>query len=350
MKLLFDILHPAHVHFFRNAVAELGAAGHRVLITSRDKDLTHRLLDLYGLRYECLSREARGKGGMARELWTRNLRLRRIIRREKPRVLASIGGISTAQVGFLTRTPNLVFYDTENATLSNLLSYPFATAVVTPACYEKKVLGRHVTYRGYHELAYLHPARFQPDPGVLESRGIDPGRPFSVVRFVSWKAMHDVRAFGFSLDKKRELVRSLSEFGGVYITSEAALPEDLEPYRLPMEPHHVHHLLAFARLFIGESATMASESAILGTPAVYVDVVGRGYTNEQERKYGLVSNFRPSQPDAAIARAREILAADRKNDDDFQAGRRRLLEEKLDVTSFMVDLLLRTAGRSSVDQ
>ena len=37
MKLLVDMGHPAHVHFFRHAIRELESRGHEVRITARDK-------------------------------------------------------------------------------------------------------------------------------------------------------------------------------------------------------------------------------------------------------------------------------------------------------------------------
>ena len=135
MRILLDILHPAHVHFFRNAITELRTQGCEVVITARDKDITLKLLDLYGISYDCISREASTKFGLIQELLSRNAKLARIVRKTRPSTIASIGGISTAQVGFLTRTRNLIYYDTENAWVSNMLSYPFATEVITPTCY-----------------------------------------------------------------------------------------------------------------------------------------------------------------------------------------------------------------------
>ena len=42
MRVLIDILHPAHVHFFRNFHAEMEGRGHQVCITARDKDRSRR--------------------------------------------------------------------------------------------------------------------------------------------------------------------------------------------------------------------------------------------------------------------------------------------------------------------
>ena len=63
-------------------------------------------------------------------------------------------------------------------------------------------------------------------------------------------------------------------------------------FQIPCPPEKIHHALYYADLFYGESPTMASEAACLGTPARYIDHKGRGYTDEQERKYGLVFNFK----------------------------------------------------------
>ena len=263
--------------------------------------------------------------------------------------MTNIGGTFIAPVGRLTRTPTVTFYDTENATVSNLISYPFASEILTPDCYKGRVPeGKHLKYPGYHELAYLHPDRFTPDPEVLRANGVNPDEPFSVVRFVSWKALHDAKARGFSREQKLSLVQALEKFGRVYITSEKPMPDPLERFRLPIPPHEIHHLLAFARLFIGESATMASESAILGTPFVYLDPVGRGYTDEQEKRYGLGFNFRSGQAEGSIEKAVDILSANLKDSFSFRESRARMLKEKVDVTRFMVERLSGSGAPSGV--
>jgi predicted glycosyltransferase len=337
MKVLFDILHPAHAHFFRHAIRLLEADGHEVMITARDKDLTLQLLASFGLPYLVISREAPSRAGLAGELLARDVRLVQVARRWRPDVMASIAGISTALVGFLTRTRNLVFYDTENATLSNLLSYPFATEVITPDCYRRRVLGRHVTYPGYHELAYLHPKRFRPDPSVLEAAGVNPEEPFSVVRFVSWRALHDVgKGRGISADGRQRLLQILSERGRVFVTSEDRLPDKLADFELPVPPDQLHHLLSFARLYVGESSTMASESAILGTPAVYVDPIGTPYTDEQEQRYSLCFNFKPEQLEDLLSCCRDLLVRDLKRQPEFRARTERMLADKIDVTDLII--------------
>ena len=60
MKVLVDIGHPAHVHFFKNAIWELESKGHDVQITTRDKEVTLDLLEAYGFKYHNLGKNKKG--------------------------------------------------------------------------------------------------------------------------------------------------------------------------------------------------------------------------------------------------------------------------------------------------
>jgi len=339
VTILIDILHPAHVHFFRHAIAAWQGRSHEIHITLRDKDVARVLLERHGLPYHNLGPARAGTAGLAMELARRNLKLWRIAQRVRPDVMAGIGGISVAQVGWLTGIPSVVFTDTENATLSNRLTFPFATAVCTPSCFERRLRHRHhVTYEGYHELAYLHPKRFAPNPSRLATFGLQHDDPFIVMRLVSWKAAHDRHDHGFT--DVRHAVRRLARFGRVLISAEAGVPADLAAHRVTAAPEQMHHLLAYARLYIGESATMASESALLGTPAIFVSTSTRGYTNELGRRYGLVHTYSDAtQGQEKALRAAEAILGDRDCKRQWQLRRDRLLQEKIDVTSFVVDLV-----------
>ena len=342
MKFLVDFLHPAHVHVFRGFIREMESRGHEFYLTARDKDCTLELLDRYSLSADVLSRQASSGLGLGVELVARTVKLWRRARRFRPDVLLGIMGPSIALAGRFLPSKTVIFYDTEMARITNSFAYPLADAVVTPECYAAEVPGLHVRYPGYHELAYLHPNRFTPDPAILHRHGLRTDRPIYVVRFVSWQASHDLAEKGFSLDAKRRLVASLAERGQVCITSEAALPDDLATYRSPVPIDAIHHLLAAADLLVGESATMASEAAVLGTPAIFVSKTGRGYTDEQERRYGLVRHFTDDQEAEALAEVARLLA---KNDlrTDAAERRARLLAERIDVTAWMIDFFERGA-------
>jgi uncharacterized protein len=311
-------------------------------MTLREKECARDLLDQYALPYQVLSRQRRGLG-LGLEFIERGSRLWHVVAQFRPHFLAGVMGPSIATIGRLRRllardrTRIVVFYDTEIATLTNSFVYPLADYVITPDCYSAPVRGNHLTYPGYHELAYLHPDRFTPDREVVKALGIDTDSAYFIVRFVSYEASHDLTAEGLPLAKKLELTRMLVRHGRVLVSSERSLPKELQPYRLAVPASQIHHVLAFARLLVGESATMASESAVLGVPAVYISPLGRGYTDDQERRYGLVHNytdgrFRSDWVEGVRKLLEHDLLAARA-----RAARERLLSEKIDVTAWMLN-------------
>ena len=345
MRLLIDILHPAHVHVFRNLARELTARGHEVRFTLREKECARALLDEYSIPYELLSTQRTG-AGLAREFAARTRRLWQEVARHRPHFLTGVMGPSIAVVGRLRRllggrVRTAIFYDTEMAKITNWFAYPLADYVCTPDCYQAPVRGRHLRYPGYHELAYLHPNRFHPDANVVRAAGVDPSERYFIVRFVSYAASHDFGTEGLAAQRKIDLVRMLAARGRVLISSEGPLPEEIAPYRLVLKPSLIHHLLAFATLLVGESATMASECAVLGVPAVYISPVGRGYTDEEETRYGLVVNFTGSRfREDWLTRVRDLV------DDPTlvaraRTARARLLAEKIDTTQWMIDFFER---------
>ena len=127
--------------------------GYDLIVVARDKDVTLQLLDHYGFAYTVLSKARRGLAGLALELLEHEGRLLKLIRKERPDVLLEVAGTFIVHAAALTRTPALVFYDTEHARLSNAITYPFATRIITPDSYKDDLGRKHVRYNGYQELA-----------------------------------------------------------------------------------------------------------------------------------------------------------------------------------------------------
>src|SRR5262245_37029611 len=300
------------------------------MVTSRDKEMALDLLDAFGIPHVPLS--AMGKGGalgLFRELCERDFRLLRVVGRWRPDVMAAIGGISIAHAGLLSRARTLVFYDTENATLQNALTYPFASRVIVPRCYTAWTPRRRtLRYAGYHELSYLRPPYFKADRSISVANGLSADQPTYLLRLVAWNASHDVGERGLSWNAVRRLRARLGEAAHVLISSEAELPDDLRPYAYAGDEAQIHHVMGHCAGFFGESATMASECAVLGVPSVYAALTGRGYTDEQERRYGLVKNVRTLDAPALDDAVEWLL---RFGGDEARARRQRLIEETCDV-------------------
>ncbi|MGQ9888361.1 MAG: DUF354 domain-containing protein [Aggregatilineales bacterium] len=346
LRIALDITHPAHFHFFKNAIAEWQAAGHDILILSRDKDLTLALLDETGLAHRCLSRARGGMAGLAVELIQHGGGAWRALGQHRSQVAAAIGGAFIVHAARLHGIPALVFYDTEHARLSNAITYPFATRIFTPRSYRDDLGPKQERYAGFQELAYLHPARFTPDPAKLAADHLEPGEPFTFVRLISWQSHHDV--WGHGVRDVYEVVHRLEQYGRVLISSEAPLPPDLQDYAYKGLRADVHHVLAYARLLFGESATMASESAQLGVPAIFLSTSSLGYTDELEQRYQMVFNFngpRALQTDAL--NCAESILSDPNAPQMFRERHKRMMAEQIDVTAFVVDRVVRYARREA---
>ncbi|WP_440771931.1 DUF354 domain-containing protein [Natronorubrum sp. DTA28] len=345
MKVLFDVSHPAHVHLFKHAIRALEEDGHEVLVLSREKDVTIQLLDGDGIDHLPISRIGTRKLSLLSEWLAREVRTIRMVKRFDPDVALCVMSPATAHAGRLLDCPVIAFNDSEPVKLASSVTLPFVDRLCTPTNFSIDHGDKHRTYDGYHELAYLHPDRFSPDPDSLRAFGVEPDEPYTVVRFVSWGAHHDVGQRGLSSEAKRELVSALDEYGTVYISSERPLPEEFDSYRLPIPPERMHDLLYYADLYVGDSQTMATEAAVLGTPAVrsntFAGEADMSNFLELEDEYGLL--YSRSDADETIELVRDLLELPDLQET-WSAKRARLVEEKIDVTEYMLEQIYDVGG------
>ncbi|WP_434803499.1 DUF354 domain-containing protein [Natranaeroarchaeum aerophilus] len=338
LDVVITIQHPAHVHFFRNAIDILEDRGHDIHVFAREKDIALDLLDIYGIEHEVLAGAASHLLGKATVQLAYEWRLFRRARTIDPDVMVAIGEPGVVHVAALLGCRSVVFTDTEHVTYLKRFVYPMADQVCSPECYRDHIGDNHIKYPGYHELAYLHPDRFTPDPEPVREMGIDPGDRLVVLRLVSWEATHDIGDSG--IDDVTDVVDRLEAAGAtVVITAEGELPAELAPYEITAPPERIHDLLYYADLFVGESATMATESAVLGTPAVLVTTIqGMGNVRELREEYELVYSYADGSRHAdAVECAVEILESE--SDGRWEERRQRLLSEKIDTTTFLTTLI-----------
>jgi predicted glycosyltransferase len=336
LRVLIDIGHPAHVHFFKNTIWNLEKKGHKVMVVSRDKDVVVELLNAYGIPHTVLSKVKPGKGHLLEEWFIREYKAFKITKQFDPDVLMGILSPTVAQVAWMLRKKSIIFNDTEHAVLAQKITYPFCDIICTPSCYLKNEGKKQIRYSGFHELAYLHPSYFTPRPEILKELELKVGEPFIILRFISWGAHHDVGQHG--IKNKLALVQELEKLGKVFITSEGPLAEEFEKYRIRVSSEKIHHLLYYATLYVGEGATMAVESAILGTPSIYVSTLAgtMGNFSELQEKYGLLFNYSSSED--ALSKALELLK-DPELKKKWGLKRAALLKDKIDVTGFMIKLI-----------
>jgi len=310
--------------------------GHRILVTARNKEVTIDLLKAYNFEYIPVGEIGSSKLDLIREWINRDYEILKIARKFNPDILMGMSNPCVAHVSWILGKKAILLDDSEVTTFSHKITYPFANVICTPSLYKKDLGKKHVRYDGYHELAYLNPKYFTPDPSVLEYFGLKENDKYAILRFVSWGANHDVGHQGLSLEDKRKAVHEIEKYGRVLITSEKPLPEDLEKYRLSASPEKMHDLLFYAQILFGDSQTMTTEAAILGTPAIrcnsFVGENDMSNFKELENKYGLIFNY--SDPKKALEKAVELLHKPGLKEE-WNGKKERLLKDKIDVTGFI---------------
>ena len=339
MRALIDITHPALAHVFRPLWEAWRGNGHECVVVARDKDVTLDLLRAFGIPYVVLAGVGRSQLGRARELVAREARMLALARRFRPDLIIGTSA-HAARVARLVGAKSAVLNDDDAAAVPifRWLSYPLASAIITPSCLASEGHGpRHRTYPSYHALFYLHPARFQPDPSVRAELGLSPGERFGIVRLSARAAHHDSGVRGVDEGLVTRLQRGLPADVRLFVTSERELGGELARWRLPVAPARLHHAVAFADFVLGDSQTMTAEAAVLGVPAFRVnDFVGRiSYLKELEG-YGLAFGFRPGEEERALAAVQDLVRrADRR--ELFAERRRRMLAERIDPLPWLLD-------------
>lgn len=354
-RVLVDVGHPAQVHLFRHVIGELQRRGHVTFVASREKEVTVDLLDAYGIRHRSLTTRGTSTIGLVWELLQREVRLLSLARRFQPDVVLGRLGPAAAHVSKLVGARYVAVDDTYVSAGPTRMAYhaatlPFVDTVCAPPTFDLPVRPEKRRALDFQELAYLHPRYFEPDPTVLAAHGFDPSRPYSVIRLAGWDAFHDVGYRGLSPGATRELVSLLDDHGTVYVSAEDELPRELAAHRLPTPPEHIHQVLYHADLYVGDSGTMSTEAAMLGTPAIRTNTMVGDDENvfvELERRYGLLRSF--DDEARALEAVRELLRGgiDRER---YRQARARLVREKPDVTERIVEVVLEGNEGASVPQ
>ena len=337
MNILIDINHPAHVHLLRNAYKILVEHGHNIIVTVKEIPSAMELLDLYGIPYINIGKkdDALGRKGFNQIAY--DSRILRIVYQNH--IDIGIGtSINIPHVSKLSRMKSVILDDDDDEAepLFVKFAHPFADVILTPSAFSRKTK-KAVYVDTFHELAYLHPHRFTPDETVLQDVGLEKGEPYFVLRFNAFKAYHDSGKMGLTMENQHRLVEYLKSKGKVFITTERGIDDELKPYQLQLSPEKTHSLLYYATMFVGDSQTMTSEAAVLGTPSIKCNSFsGRlSVPNELERKYGLCYAFLPSQSEAFFCKINELLSIPNLKEE-WRNRRSRMLADKIDYTAFLV--------------
>lgn len=335
MKILININHPAHVHYFRNFIKLMEAKGHEFCVINRDSKMINQLLDYYGIEHIIRNKRPDKKGTFQSQM---NL-LKMIlwcIRKSfgfHPDMYMGFASSACAITAWLFRKPSILIDDTEHNSMTHKLYMPVCSKVLTPF-YFKKDLGnkdKQIRFNAYVEQLYLHSAYYEKNDQVLKELNVKP-KEYVIVRYVAYDAHHDLNVHPISEETKKAIVKEISKRYRVFVSLEKSVKDPFyDNYVLKISPEKMHDLEANAKFMIAEGATMASEAFLLGVPYLYLNPLMVGYIDYQCTHYPNRC-FKTTNSDEALKIVSQLM--DIKIDG--EAERRKVEEQTINPTEYLV--------------
>ncbi|OPY53027.1 MAG: hypothetical protein A4E48_00875 [Methanosaeta sp. PtaU1.Bin060] len=334
---------PAQVHFYKNIMLNLEEHGHQVMLLVRNYGETLEVANEFGLEYAIHSNPSSSKAGKIILLPWELLKTYNILRRKFKPDLVSGFGVYDAFTSVLLGSRCIEFTDSEPK-INNLayatqfrLYMPFVDAIITPETFTDDLGRKQIRVNSFKELAYLHPHYFKPDWKIKEMLSLEKDEEYVLLRFNAFDAVHDLGIDGFSAKDKVLLVKEIENYAKVFISSEAGVPDAIKDRVMKIPKSKIHDAIYYAKMLITDTQTMATEAALLGTPAIrrnhFVGPNDMGNFIELEKNYGMIFNYR--EPDRVINKAIELIQRNNLKKE-WNEKRERLLRDKIDITAFMV--------------
>ncbi|MBF0359301.1 MAG: DUF354 domain-containing protein [Magnetococcales bacterium] len=344
LRILFDIVHPAHVHFYKHIISSLEEKGVETTIVAREKDVTLDLLNSYNLPHTSVGRSGqKNMLGQLGELLNRDWQIWKLAKEFKPDIICSRSPAGV-QVARLTGAKGI--FDTDDGHAAGIhywAAAPFAHHITTPTCITENCGKKHIKYPGFKQSAYLHPDHFTPNNEIYKLLGLAENEPYFLVRFVAMEASHDRNERGLSMDARHSLIKRLQSHGRVFLTAEGEIPERWRGLQIKIPPHRIHDALAFATILIGDSHTMTAEAAFLGTPSLRLSSFTGRLTciEELEHRYHLTNSFLPENSEGFFNKLDSWLG-DPAAVAEVAAGHHQLLADTKNIADWYVNFLLKS--------
>ena len=271
-----DMDNSPHVPLFRPIIGELQARGYEVMLTARDCFQVCKLADLYGMDYRKIGVHY-GKNKILKGigLLLRSAQLASYVMRRTPDLALSHGSRSQMILSSLLRIPTVMMTDYEFAK-----GIPFFRPdwlIIPEMIPESSVANQGAKVRQYSGLKEdVYVPGFQPEQGVLEELGIDPGKVIVIVRPPATEAHYfkpeSLNLFEAAMDWLGEAEQAsvilLPRNDGQADYVRNKWPELLEAGKV-LIPRRVIpglNLIWYSDLVISGGGTMNREAAALGVP------------------------------------------------------------------------------------
>ena len=318
-RVWIDLTNSPHVVFFRPILRRLDDAGVETFVTARDFAQTLGLLQLFGIRHTVVGRHGGARvAGKAVGLARRSFSLIRFGRGKRIRQAVSHGSNDLAVAARMLGIHSTVLHDYEGAATMHRINFRLADKIMVPDVIpfaELRALGlderKHRPYAGIKEQVSL--ADFVPDPGVLDTLGLDRARPVAVLRPPATMSLYHRFANPFFAEVLESLLGTDAQV--VLLPRTPDQKREFGSVRgvvVPERPVDGPSLVYAADLVISAGGTMNREAAVLGTPAWSIFEGRLGGVDEMLMREGRLHrlrdpadiNLRKKGPGAIEARRR----------------------------------------------
>lgn len=288
MKILIDINHPAHVHYFRNFIKLMEAKGHQFCVINRDSKMINQLLDFYGIDHIIRNKRPKKRGTIVSltNLLTMTIWCVRESLKFHPDIYIGFASSACAITSKIFRKPSILIDDTEHNTMNHKIYMPLCSVVLTPFYFRKNLdnrreRGKQLRFNAYVEQLYLHSKQYINNESVLNELNVKP-KQYVIIRYVAYNAHHDIGVHPISGTIKKEIVKKIANHFRVLISLEEGVSDPFyEDYILAITPEKMHDLEAKTLFMVTEGATMASESFVHGVPYLYINPLRCGNIDYQ---------------------------------------------------------------------
>jgi len=343
MKFLFYLVHPAKFQFHKEQIKALRYKGHSVDIIINSKDVLEDLLIEENWEFTNLFPEGRKIKGVhvyiaaLISIFKTIFRLCKYTKGKKYDLF--VGDLLTI-LGRMKRVPSLYPTDDVIRQVPEQSIFLFTcNHIIAPSITELGYFNKKkINYDGYKALSYLHPNVFTPSIELIDKKYWN--KRMFIIRCTGFKATHDIGRNGIDNIVLQKIVDLLKDRGEIIISSERVLPDHLKQYQFQGRKNDIFHYMAFTDIFIGDSVSMSTEAALLGTPVVEYD----DYWFEMEQllelqyKYQLVNLFQPPNISPMLGKINEIINSPNYKET-IKKRRDALIEEKIDVSCFLTWLM-----------
>lgn len=334
---------PAQLHFYEQVRSKLIEKGHCVHTLVRDYGETLELLESSDIDYYIYSKPNKGKLGTLIDSPASILKAINYLKSKDINIVTGFG-IYNSIVSLIMGKFDVVFLDSEPY-ISKMQKIQYdifrkiTNHIIVPIGYGGPEEKNMIHLNSIKESAYLGNNKFVPDSKIMEKYQLSE-EGYVILRFNAFDALHDCEVSGFSSSEKQMLVSEILKKYDVLVSVENNNHLDLpEGAKVIQNKKDIHNLIYFAKCVITDTQTLATESALLGTPVIRCNdfVRGRdmGIFKFIESKYGIIFNRKTAEE---VNASFEEICLSKRN---WKAVRTKMLEDLEDITESFSEALLR---------